>query len=49
MARKQQSRKRRVKKNIQNGIAHIRSTFNNSIVTITDEHEMQYHGQVQER
>ena len=32
------SRKRRVKKNIQNGIAHIRSTFNNSIVTITDEH-----------
>ena len=38
MARKQQSRKRRVKKNIQNGIAHIRSTFNNSIVTITDEH-----------
>ena len=26
MARKQQSRKRRVKKNIQNGIAHIRST-----------------------
>ena len=38
MARKQQSRTRRVKKNIQNGIAHIRSTFNNSIVTITDEH-----------
>ena len=38
MARKQQSRKSRVKKNIQNGIAHIRSTFNNSIVTITDEH-----------
>ena len=38
MARKQQSRKRRVKKNIPNGVAHIRSTFNNSIVTITDEH-----------
>ena len=38
MARKQQSRKRRVKKNIQNGVAHIRSTFNNSNVTITDEH-----------
>ena len=38
MARKQQSRKRRVKKNIQNGVAHIRSSFNNSIVTITDEH-----------
>ena len=38
MARKQQSRKRRVKKNIQNGIAHIGSTFDNSIVRITDEH-----------
>ena len=38
MARKQQSRKRRGKKNIQNGIALIRSTFNNPIVTITDEH-----------
>ncbi len=29
--------KRRVKKNIENGVAHIRSTFNNTIVTITDE------------
>lgn len=38
MARKQQSRKRRVKKNIEAGIAHIRSTFNNTIVTITDVH-----------
>ena len=36
MARKQQTRKRRVKKNIEAGIAHIRSTFNNTIVTITD-------------
>ena len=36
MARKQQSRKRRVKKNIESGIAHIRSTFNNTIVTLTD-------------
>ena len=35
--RKQVSRKRRVKKNIENGVAHIRSTFNNTIVTITDE------------
>ena len=34
MARKQVSRKRRVKKNIENGVAHIRSTFNNTIVTI---------------
>ncbi|CDQ21612.1 30S ribosomal protein S11 [Halobacillus karajensis] len=38
MARKgnTRSRKRRVKKNIESGVAHIRSTFNNTIVTITD-------------
>ena len=30
------SRKRREKKNIERGCAHIRSTFNNTIVTITD-------------
>ncbi|AOV06542.1 MULTISPECIES: 30S ribosomal protein S11 [Sporosarcina] len=36
MAKRQVTRKRRVKKNIENGIAHIRSTFNNTIVTITD-------------
>lgn len=35
MARKV-SRKRRVKKNIATGVAHIRSTFNNTIVMITD-------------
>ena len=29
-------RKRRVKKNIPLGVAHIHSTFNNTIVTITD-------------
>ena len=28
--------KRRVKKNIERGAAHIQSTFNNTIVTITD-------------
>ena len=28
--------KRRVKKNIPSGVAHIHSTFNNTIVTITD-------------
>ena len=28
--------KQRVKKNIQSGIAHIKSTFNNTIITITD-------------
>ena len=30
------SKKRRVKKNIPVGVAHIHSTFNNTIVTITD-------------
>ena len=30
------SRKKKEKKNIQNGIAHIQSTFNNTIITITD-------------
>jgi small subunit ribosomal protein S11 len=29
-------RKKKVKKNIQTGIAHIQSTFNNTIITITD-------------
>ncbi len=28
--------KKRVKKNIANGVVHIQSTFNNTIVTITD-------------
>lgn len=37
MARKESTRsKRRVKKNVESGIAHIKSTFNNTIVTITD-------------
>lgn len=31
-------RKRRARKNVAKGIAHIHSTFNNTIVTITDEH-----------
>ena len=30
------TRKRRERKNIANGIAHIRATFNNTIVTISD-------------
>jgi small subunit ribosomal protein S11 len=38
MARKTNTRNRRVKKNIEGGVAHIRSTFNNTIVTITDVH-----------
>jgi small subunit ribosomal protein S11 len=37
MATKSTSRKRRVKKNVAKGVAHIHTTFNNTIVTITDE------------
>jgi len=36
MAAKKTARKKKVKKNIQTGVAHIQSTFNNTIVTITD-------------
>ncbi|MBQ3055533.1 MAG: 30S ribosomal protein S11 [Oscillospiraceae bacterium] len=35
-AKKGVSRKRREKKNIEKGAAHIRSSFNNTMVTITD-------------
>ncbi len=35
---KKTNRKRRVKKNIESGVAHIHSTFNNTIVMITDVH-----------
>jgi small subunit ribosomal protein S11 len=33
---KRTSTKKKVKKNILNGVVHIQSTFNNTIVTITD-------------
>ncbi len=36
MARVKRSRKKKEKKNIPSGIAHVRSTFNNTIITITD-------------
>lgn len=36
MVRRNTTRKRRVKKTVENGIAHIHSTFNNTIVTISD-------------
>lgn len=36
VAKKVARPKRRERKNIESGIAHIRSTFNNTIVTITD-------------
>ena len=35
MAKRKQAKKK-VKKNIQNGVVHIQSSFNNTIVTITD-------------
>ena len=35
-AKKGATRKRREKKNIEKGAVHIQSTFNNTIVTITD-------------
>ncbi len=35
MAQKK-SAKKKVKKNVQTGVAHIQSTFNNTIITITD-------------
>ena len=31
-------KRRREKKNVEKGVAHIRSTFNNTIVTISDTH-----------
>lgn len=36
VAKKATTRKRRERKNIERGAAHIQSTFNNTIVTITD-------------
>ncbi len=35
-AKKTNTRKKKVKKNIPNGVAHVHSTFNNTIVTISD-------------
>ena len=36
MAKPRKAQKKKVKKNIPSGIAHIQATFNNTIVTITD-------------
>jgi small subunit ribosomal protein S11 len=36
MARRAVRTKRREKKNIDRGVAHIKSTFNNTVITITD-------------
>ncbi len=44
--RRKKTTKRRVKKNVEHGQAHIQSSFNNTIVTLTDKKEMLFHGQV---
>lgn len=36
MAAKKTRAKKKVKKNVQTGVAHIQSTFNNTVITITD-------------
>ena len=36
MSAPKKSGKRKVKKNVQSGVAHISSTFNNTVVTLTD-------------
>lgn len=36
MATRKNTRKRRVRKNIESGVAHIHSTFNNTLIMITD-------------
>ena len=42
MAYKQ--RKRKVKKNVPEGVCHIHSTYNNTITTITDETPIPHNG-----
>lgn len=37
MAKRQTTRKKKIKRTYTKGVAHIHSTFNNTIVTITDE------------
>ena len=37
MAKKQTTRKKKIKRSFSKGVAHIHATFNNTIITITDE------------
>ena len=46
MAKNVRSNKRKEKKHVESGAAHIRSTFNNTIVTISDTKAMHCLGQV---
>ena len=43
---KKATTKRRVKKNVEHGQAHIQSSFNNTIVTLTDNEGNALYGQV---
>ncbi len=36
MVARKAGKKKKVKKNVQTGVAHIQSTFNNTVITITD-------------
>ena len=36
MGKTKRVKKKRVKKNIQTGVAHVHATFNNTVITITD-------------
>ena len=40
--------RRKEKKNVTNAVAHVNSSFNNTVVTITDIQVMQFHGRHQE-
>ena len=46
MARPKSRPKRRERKNVEHGVAHIKSTFNNTIITITDTMVMLWPGPV---
>lgn len=37
MAKKQTTRKKKIKRSFSKGVAHIHATFNNTIITITDD------------
>ena len=36
MAKSKKKRRKKIKRNLEKGQAHIKSTFNNTIITITD-------------
>ena len=48
-AKKVAIRRRRERKNIESGAVHIQSTFNNTIVTITDTHRLQRRQQLKQQ